>query len=170
MLTFLLTQHYNCVMIPGSIDIGGLWNVLPPGIHNATLQEIENGFATNEARTGLFEGLNRGVEVLVDAGCRTIFLDGSFVSDKPYPGDFDVCWDPTGVSPARLDPVLLDFSQARRRQKSKYGGEFFPSSTQADGSQTFLDYFQIDKDTGRKKGIIRIQLPSRTKEEMSNGH
>jgi len=35
-------------MIPALININGVWDVLPPGIHDATLSEIENRFATND--------------------------------------------------------------------------------------------------------------------------
>lgn len=80
------------------------------------------------------------------------------MTEKPIPRDFDVCWDPTGVEPGRLDPVLLDFDNLRRNQKLKYGGEFFPSSARADGTHNFADYFQTDRDTGKNKGIIRIRI------------
>ena len=145
-------------MIPEFISIGGVWNVLPPGIHDATLLELEQRFSTNEKRKDIFDGFKRGVEALKIAGCKTVFLDGSFVSDKLYPGDFDACWDPTCIDINKLDPVLLDFSNRRQKQKQKYHGEFFPSSALADGSRTFVEYFQKDKDTGHAKGIIRIQL------------
>lgn len=145
-------------MIPQLIDINGIWNVLPPGVHIATLDEIRQRFAINEKRRRLFEGFRRSVEALRRAGCKAIFLDGSFVTDKTEPGDFDVCWDPVGMDPNKLDPVFLDFSQRRKRQKEKFGGEFFPSSAKADGSSAFLDFFQKDKNTGHPKGIIKIQL------------
>jgi len=41
------------------------------------------------------------------------------VTVKRRPGDFDVCWDATEVNLKLLDPVLLDFSDARAAQKSK---------------------------------------------------
>lgn len=145
-------------MIPKSVDISGAWNVLPPGIHDATLEEIEQRFASNEKRRNLFDGLCRAVDELRKAGCGVLFLDGSFVTDKPEPGDFDVCWDPVGVNPQKLDPVFLDFSQHRKKQKDKYGGEFFPSSAKANRASVFLDFFQTDRDTGLKKGIIKVQL------------
>lgn len=147
-------------MIPKSIDIGGVWNVLPPGIHDATPAEVEQRFATNTRRKALYDGFRRGLQALLIAGCKIIFLNGSFVTDKLDPGDFDCCWDPTGVDVKKLDPVFLDFSNRRQRQKLKYGGEFFPSSATADGSRTFVSFFQTDKDTGKDKGIIRIQLSS----------
>jgi hypothetical protein len=157
-LAFPSTQHYCCVVIPKSVDINGIWNVLPPGIHNATLEEIEQRFATNEKRRVLFAGFRRGVNDLRRAGCTTIFLDGSFVTEKPEPVDFDVCWDPSGVDPAKIDAVFLDFTNARKRQKAEFGGEFFPSGARADRASTFLEYFQVDKFSKRGKGIIKVQL------------
>ncbi len=145
-------------MIPGAIDINGVWKVLPLGIHEATLEEIEDRFATTEARRKLFNGFKRGVQSLRTAGCRIVYLDGSYVTEKKAPGDFDACWDPSGVDPGKLDPVLLDFSHKRRSQKMKYGGEFFPSSFKADGRSTFIEFFQTDRHTGNAKGIIRIAL------------
>ena len=131
---------------------------MPPGIHEATLHDIAHRFATNAKRKALFEGLVKGCEALKIAGCSIVYLDGSYITSKPSPLDFDVCWDPVGVDPTKLDPVLLDFSNKRKNQKLKYGGEFFPSSLKADGSNTFFNFFQIDKESGNNKGIIRIQL------------
>src|SRR3546814_6451323 len=62
-------------------------------------------------------------ETLRRAGCRVMFLDGSFVTDKELPEDFDGCWDAHGVNAIALDPVLLDFEDSRARQKEKFGGE-----------------------------------------------
>jgi len=145
-------------MIPECVDLNGVWNVLPPGIHDATLGEVRQRFAKNEKRKLLYEGFRKGVRSLKNAGCKTVLLDGSFVSEKPNPGDFDACWEPAGVEPSKLDPELLDFSDGRKEQKLKYGGEFFPSSARADGSQTFVEYFQKDRHTGKAKGIVRIRL------------
>jgi hypothetical protein len=145
-------------MLPKAVNISGVWKVLPPGIHDATMEEIERRFATNETRKTLFEGFRRGVRSLHLAGCTIVFLDGSFVTEKERPGDFDVCWEPTGVVLSKLDPVFLDFSDKRRQQKMKYGGEFFPASSKADGSRTFVEFFQVDKYTGKQKGIVRIRL------------
>lgn len=143
-------------MIPVLININGAWDVLPPGIHDATLSEIENRFATNDKRKRLFDGFKKGVKFLTTAGCSNIFLDGSFVTAKPEPWDYDVCWNPVGVDVNKLDPVLLDFRNGRKNQKLKFLGEFFPSSSRANGQSTFMDFFQTDRYTGRKKGIIRV--------------
>ena len=78
----MITHHYCCVVIPKSVDINGVWNVLPPGVHPATLQEIEKRFATNAKRRALFDGFCRAVDALRKAGCTAIFLDGSFVTAR----------------------------------------------------------------------------------------
>lgn len=146
-------------MIPEFVDIGGPWRVLPPGVHVATLDEVEVRFAVSAHRKRLFFGFRNGVIALRKAGCNRILLDGSFVTEKPFPGDFDVCWDPTGVDPAKIDPVLLDFADGRKKQKQCFHGEFLPDNGLADGKHAFLDFFQIDKYTGHAKGIIRMRFP-----------
>lgn len=145
-------------MIPPLIDIGAPWPVLPPGIHWASLAEIETAFATNDPRQKLFAGFSRVLEALAVAGCRRAYLDGSFVTGKEFPGDFDGCWDDDGVSSRRLDPVLLLFDNNRAMQKLIFRGEMFSSTTLADGENTFLEFFQIEKVTGNAKGIIGIYL------------
>ena len=38
-------------------------------------------------------GLRAALESLKSAGCRTVYLNGSFVTSKEAPNDFDACWD-----------------------------------------------------------------------------
>lgn len=103
-------------------------------------------------------GLGMAVAVLGRAGCQTVYLDGSFTTDTERPRDFDACWDPQGVDPALLDPVLLEFSNRRAAQKARYAGEMFPSSMPADASGIpFVEFFQRNKN-GQARGIVRIRL------------
>ena len=104
-------------------------------------------------------GVRAALENLKSAGCRIVYVNGSFVTDKPVPNDFDACWDEYGVDPAILDQVLLTFDPGRVTQKAKYLGELFPASivASADGF-SFLEFFQMDKETGARKGIIAIDL------------
>jgi hypothetical protein len=86
-------------------------------------------------------------------------LDGSYVTGKPRPGDFDACWDPSGVEGRKLDPVFLEFGNRRAAQKAAFKGEFFPSSMMcADVGQAFIEFFQLDRSSGNRKGIISISL------------
>jgi hypothetical protein len=120
------------------------------------MAEIEARFAITPHRRTLFEGFRKGVRSLWSAGCTCIYLDGSFITEKTVPGDFDACWDPSGVDFLKLDPVLLDFNNKRANQKQAFGGEFFPSSILADHNHLFIDFFQIDRHTGEPKGIILL--------------
>ena len=155
MLFYLyLTQQYNCVMIPKLINItGSLWPLLPPGIHDSTIDEVFSTYAINPQRVHLFHGMKRGLENLFESGCQQIFLDGSYVTGKPIPNDYEVCWDMAYVDPNLLDPVFSDFANGRFKQKQKYHGEYFPAAWKEGFSgKPFLEFFQTDKDTGKAKG------------------
>jgi len=126
------------------------------------MNEILQRFGTNAHRLQLLGGFHNAVLALAAAGCTALFLDGSFVTDKEFPEDYDVCWNAVGVIAALLDPVFLDFDNQRAAQKLKYGGEFFPADAAAEVIplfRTFLNFFQTDKHTGNAKGIIRLNLP-----------
>jgi hypothetical protein len=128
-------------------------------VHQARLDEVEVAFATNPPRRALFDGLVRASVVLRSAGCETIWVDGSYVTGKPRPVDFDACWDPNGVRPSALDGIFLDFTNGRQAQKAAFGGEFFPSSMIcADVGHSFFEFFQLDRFTGTQKGILAISL------------
>ena len=93
------------------------------------------------------------------AGCLFVCVNGSFVTAKEVPYDFDACWEEARVDPTVLDPVLLTFELGRGTQKAKYLGELFPASAIADvGGFSFLEFFQTDKESGGPKGILAIDL------------
>ena len=134
---------------------------LPAGIHWTTWDEFKIRFGVTAHRRRLLDGLEEGLKSFKAAGCSTVYIDGSFVIDKEIPGDFDVCWDITGVDPTLLDPVLLNFDNQRAAQKAKYYGEFFLAHRGAESTppyRTFLEFFQIDENTGNPKGIVAIDL------------
>jgi hypothetical protein len=103
--------------------------------------------------------LYRALVALRAAGCTAAYLDGSFVTAKDLPGDYDLCWSVAGVNPALIDRVLLKFDDGRRAMKAKYLGDIFPAELPEGGSgKLFLDFFQVDKNTGAAKGIVLIDL------------
>lgn len=146
-------------MIPSLDPVTGN---LPPGIHSATWSEIANRFGGTPHRRNLLEGLRAVLLALKTAGCARVYVDGSFVTAKGQPGDFDGCWEVEGVDVVtlkRVAPLLLDFRDRRKAQKATYGGEMFIADTPADPFGTrFVDFFQRDKETGEAKGIIAIDL------------
>ena len=135
---------------------------LPPGIHEATWEEFSARYGLTIHRRRLLAGLRQALDDLHRAGCRRVYVDGSFVTGKRRPHDFDACWELRGVNFSRLQavaPALLDFPNARAAQKARYWGELFPAEWPADAAgTTYLDFFQRDKLTGRRKGIVLLGL------------
>jgi len=130
---------------------------LPAGVHDTAWEEITVNFAGNSHRQTLIKGLHLALRSLAAAGCRIVLLDGSFVSVKPLPNDYDAAWETAGVDPTLLDPVFLDFSNKRAAMKAKYGGEFFPASALAAAGIVYRDFFQRDRN-GTAKGVLQIHL------------
>jgi hypothetical protein len=80
-------------------------------------------------------GFKAALDTLRQAGCERAYVDGSFVTNKAVPNDFDACWEMVGVDfdlLDRLDSVLLDWSNRRAAQKAKFGGELFIAESAAD--------------------------------------
>ena len=129
------------------------------GIHEATLAEIGGRLTDNPVRLALFEGLKQAIRNLQGAGVRQVFIDGSFVTSKPDPGDIDGCWEGgANTQIEKIDPVLLDFSNSRSAMKQKYGVDLFPQFwTEAESGQPFVEFFQTSRN-GTRRGILVLDL------------
>src|SRR6266536_4901795 len=138
-------------MLPDLVD-----GLLPPGIHQAEWTEVLVRFGTNRHRRWLLEGLRAALAELSRAGCRTVYLDGSFVTDKPFPNDYDLCWEIDGVDIHRLDRVFLDLNPPRIGQYAKYRGDLLPNHRERSSRLHFVEFFQVDRETGGWKGIIAL--------------
>jgi Family of unknown function (DUF6932) len=78
---------------------------LPPGDHQATLEEVAARLGFTPRRRWLLKGLRAAVEALWAAGVAQIFVDGSFCTEKPEPGDIDGYWvEPDDGVYERIDP------------------------------------------------------------------
>ena len=140
-----------------ALQLDGL---LPPGVHMCTWAELEGAFGASSYRSSLLRGLLEAARILKAAGGRSLYIDGSFVTDEPFPGDFDACYDTTGVNARLLDPVFFDFANKRAAQKARFKGELFVANSLAAPGATFLDFFQKEKYTGMPKGIVSLDLGS----------
>ncbi len=145
-------------MIP-DFDVDGN---LPAGIYSATLVEIEAKFAYNLKRKGHFKHLKILIEDLKVIGCKTIYIDGSFVTRKVLPGDIDICWESSGIDlidAKKTMPILWDLAFPRYEQQNRYHADIFPANCiEGASSRYFLDFFQFDKNTGSAKGIIKLEI------------
>ena len=111
------------VVIP-AFDTDGL---LPPGVYWANWDELVDRFGIGPWRRQLMVGLRAALDDLERAGCRVVYLNGSFVTSKCIPNDYDACWEEDGVDPMALHPALLTFDPGRATQKARYMGELFPA-------------------------------------------
>lgn len=143
-------------MIPEFDQLGNL----PPGIYAATIPEIEARFGGRGRRRKVFEDLLVWLRHMKAAGCRTVYINGSFVTAKEFPNDFDACFDPAGVDKARLDPVLLERTDAGLELiKARYGGDIRVDRETPPGSiSPYLRFFMRDGRSGVEKGIIVVDL------------
>lgn len=132
-------------------------NVLNPGIHEMTWDEFKSHFSFSPKRKELIKGLEEAIKILKEANCTDIYIDGSFVTSKLEPNDWDACFD---CEPKYLPEVyrLYPFWDVQK-QKKVYGGELYIKDNEADPYGTrFIDFFQQIRGTAKRKGIVRIKI------------
>ncbi len=156
MLDTVRPNSYVVFVLPAFTSTG----LLPPGLHRATWDELCSRFAGTRRRQRLLQGLLRVATNLRDAGAVNLWLDGSFVTSKPNPNDFDGVWDPSRVDLRKVDPILtdlVDLRGGRLKQIAKYDGELMISAIERRSGLPFEQYFQQTPD-GDVKGIVLLDL------------
>ena len=143
-------------MIP---DFDAATGYLPAGEHVADWNEVSDRFAWNAHRLHLLSGLRRLAAALRDAGCGLFLVDGSFVTRKEFPGDFDACCDFTGMSAITL--MRLRLMASKEIMKAEYYGEVYAyaRSVPSDERYSFREFFQRDVDD-IPKGLVHLNLAS----------
>lgn len=129
---------------------------LPPGVLFCYWDEFKERFGYTFERSNLILGMEEVMRFLKSAGCRTCYINGSFVTIEEFPNDFDMCWDvdDTDIEYLRSKaPLILNFPKSAA-QKARYGGEIYPSDQPIDDTFS-IDFFQRDR-RQNKKGIIAI--------------
>ena len=105
------------------------------------------------------------MEAFWAAGIEEIFIDGSFCTTKPEPGDIDGYWiEPDPGVFDRIDPYWIDFEpvfiptarKMRWRMWADHCVEFFiHPSMDATPGVGFPQFFRRDRD-GRPRGVVKI--------------
>jgi len=136
---------------------------LPVGVYSCTLAEVEKRFGSckdTDRRIQLFSRLEQFVRELKQTGlvCAVI-VDGSFVTDKSLPDDIDLIV-------ALIQPV--DFSigilpshynaLSRKRVRARYGFDVFVDPDKSAAYKEHVAFFQQNRNTTRRKGVLRIDL------------
>ena len=120
-------------------------------------EDIESAFGTNSHRRRLLAGLRKALISFGRGGCKSVSIDGSFVTTKENPNDVDGTWDNEGVNYGRIDPILTCYEEPEDidAMKKKYGVEFYPDACLTTTGITHLRFFQMDREL-RGKGIVKI--------------
>ncbi len=138
---------------------------LPPGDYRATLDEIAKRLGFTLRRRWLLTGLRAAVEAFWAAGIVEIYIDGSFCTGKPDPGDIDGYWvEPDPDVYDRIDPYWIDFElilvptvqKWKWRMWADHGVEFFIHPAMlASQNMGFPQFFRQDRD-GQPRGVIQV--------------
>jgi hypothetical protein len=145
--------------------------LLAPGMHNLTLPALHAlavaPFAGDVRRADLFQKLTTWAGALQACGLGgTLWLDGSFLTEKPDPGDIDcVLWNPGWASPAGATPAneqqvqtLLD----RATAENLYGLDLYVVATPPGGGFHEEAYWRgvlgFGHDRVTAKGFAEVDL------------
>lgn len=119
---------------------------LPPGIHRATLNEIDDAFGKQTPRRehlmGRLHELIRAVRMT--GRVKAAFVFGSFVTDKPFPRDLDVLlfmregFDQEFQALAEPERAVFDHERARLR----FEADVF-WATEAIGQEEFASWLGV---------------------------
>ena len=140
--------------------------MLPPGRHEATVEEIRRRFGSgNLVRSRLMKGLDAVLRMARKVGADLLYLDGSFVTDKKEPGDWDaVLLLPAGARIWSKEAIALaDRPDVRKR----YDGDLFTVSEE--DTEVLAHYVEgvfVHDRNGRAKGLVVLRLK---RKEMKNG-
>lgn len=137
--------------------------LLPSGRHQCTLDEAKDRFAHNDARIIIWENLGIALAEMASAGLTgTLFLDGSYVTDKAIPGDIEVVLDVRGETDVKQGLALLFYHSHHHRLDSTNKVDWYPALP---GNNDFVSFFEYigDKTAAKKKlqakdlkGILKV--------------
>ncbi len=142
------TKYLGDAVLP---DFDAETGYLPPGAHHAPWAEVVERFGFNARRRAMFTQLHAVLRALRSAGCMRVFLNGSFVTAKPEPADFDVAYEAHTVRPRDLPRWVEDRELA--------GGDVIAIDPETHIGAGLLGIFGSDRE-GVPKGMVRIALSS----------
>jgi hypothetical protein len=131
------------------------------GILLKAWDEFIKVFGYNERRRDIIEGLKLAISELEECGCSKIYINGSFVTKKRNPGDFDACWRDIGENIDKkkmMGKFATLFAGTKEMQHFRYKGDMRPAFDFANLDKCYLEFFQIDKYDKSVKGIIELEI------------
>jgi hypothetical protein len=136
---------------------------LPPGVHECTLEELQQRFGTfqgSDWRQKLFARLAALVDSVRRSGlfC-AIVVNGSFVTSKQQPNDVDLVLVLKSGHDflAEVTPVQYNLLHSQAVQR-RFGFDSFLAEEGTDDYVDAVEFFQRVKHRDGGKGILRVNL------------
>lgn len=138
--------------------------LLPPGVHDADLDEVPRLFCVNQHRWRLWDNALQGIDLVCDLVQKqpitllpTLILAGSFFSDKALPGDIEA----TLTLPANAPPEACWYWAVQHRLfhamlKAQHDLDFYPSFPGGNDFSLFFQY--VGPKTAQTKGLCAKDL------------
>lgn len=125
---------------------------------NQTLSygEFEKEFGFNESRKEKIKNVLLFLQIFSSFGCTNTYIAGSFVSNKEFPNDIDLCIDITGIDYLKLSKVYPEFLNQHGIEKIKKEHKVHLIFFDAD-SLGYLDWFRKDRNNN-PRGLVKIYL------------
>lgn len=143
-----------------------LTGLLPAGIHDATFDEIRATFGSgNDTRSEIMAGLGDLAAVIRTATViKELYVDGSFATNKPVPGDVDVValFHSSDFLTFAMSPHATRLSD-RKAIKDKYRVDLLLGPDKV----SMVSFFQglrperaleLGVPAAHRKGILRVRL------------
>jgi hypothetical protein len=140
--------------------------ILPAGIHDCTIQEAQQLLSSNDHRAKIwtgFQGFLNWAGQFPNLGA--IYIDGSYVTDKPLPNDVDVVLDITTCVDAEQALWVQAWSDHHVYVKQQFMVDFYTFVVgEGNDFSAFFQYVRVEEALQRgispatRKGILRVGL------------
>jgi hypothetical protein len=137
---------------------------LPPGIHDATLEELRESFGTfqeSDRRTKLFARLAELIQAMrTSALFDELLIDGSFVTATPAPNDVDLIAVLKAGHNFERDLPMSEYSLiSRALLRRRFLFDVIVAERSSDVYKSYVEFFGRIRDRpDLKKGLVRLRL------------
>ena len=144
-----------------SLNADGL---LPPGIHDATLDEIRvrfGAFQQSDQRPRLLAKLIELVNAMQSSALfESLLIDGSFATDKLRPNDIDILAALRRGHDFQRDLPMSQYALVSRALlRRRFGLDVVVAELQSVVYKTYAEFFSRVRDRpDLKKGLLRLML------------
>lgn len=121
-----------------------------------TYGEFKKAFGFNESRKEKLKRVLLFLKILKSLGCTNAYIAGSFVTNKEFPNDIDLCVDITNIDYKRLAKEYPELLSAKGIQKIKNEYKVHLIFYDA-GCLEYLDWFKKDRNDN-PRGLVKIYL------------